>query len=171
MKRRTFLKILPGIPFVKLALPTRQVLLDEHIWPYKFEWDLWEKALSNFLISQKSRLQSSRSENIPATIIPKIVDAIYWAEGGPKTRYPYGVKSIDTGGDHNKARRICETTIYNRYYLWQSKTKEPLADNVDSFIDFASLTYCPVGEGNKNWRKNVKFYYHKPKPLPPEDER
>ncbi|MEK6818489.1 MAG: hypothetical protein AABY10_00990, partial [Nanoarchaeota archaeon] len=39
-----------------------------------------------------------------------IVNAIYYAEGGAKTRFPYGIKSINTFGNKDYARKICLNT-------------------------------------------------------------
>lgn len=85
----------------------------------------------------------------------KIVAAIYRAEGGAKTRYPYGIKSIVTTNEAH-AKRICENTVANNYIRWQK------AGKTNEFINFLGNRYCPIGAKddptglNRNWIKNVK---------------
>lgn len=76
----------------------------------------------------------------------KIADAIYLAEGGKKTRFPYGIKSIKT----SHPRNVCITTIQHSYAYWTGR---------GSFIDFLSYTYCPF-EDRETWVKNVKWFLH-----------
>ena len=90
-----------------------------------------------------------------------IVNAIYKAEGGKNTKYPYGIVSIDTKGDEEYARKICYNTVRNnkKRFLKQSKYKD--------YIEFLGSRYCPVGAKNdptglnKNWIKNVKYFINK----------
>lgn len=79
----------------------------------------------------------------------RLADAIYKAEGGKKAKVPYGILSVRVSGE-KEAREVCIRTINNNWKRWNGK---------GNFIDFLSLRYCPVGEGNRNWRKNVKFFY------------
>ncbi len=84
--------------------------------------------------------------------INKLADAIYKAEGGAKTNYPYGILA------HYKTttpRQACINTI-----------KHALKDfkNGD-FIAFLGSRYCPIGcdndrGTNKYWIKNVKRLYN-----------
>lgn len=92
----------------------------------------------------------------------KIADAIYKAEGGAKTRYPYGIKSINTKGNKEYARQICLNTIRNNYIRWQK-----FGTNKVDFITFLGNRFCPVGAVddptglNKNWVKNVESLVNK----------
>jgi len=86
--------------------------------------------------------------------IPKLADAIYKAEGGAKTRHPYGIlKKYKT----TTPRQACINTIKSNLKRWNGK---------GDFITFLGRTYCPVGALNdprglnRHWVKNVrKFYY------------
>ncbi len=69
--------------------------------------------------------------------IQTISGAIYRLEGGSKTLYPYGIRSINTGGNKEKAKQICIKTITNNYSRWQ-KTDKKL-----SYLDFLANRYCP----------------------------
>jgi hypothetical protein len=89
----------------------------------------------------------------------KLADAIYKAEGGKKTRYPYGIKSVRCVGE-NDCRQVCLNTIRNnqKRFLKQNKYTD--------FIEFLGSRYCPLnikGEYhlNKNWVSNVKYFYVK----------
>lgn len=83
----------------------------------------------------------------------QIADAIYMAEGGEKTSYPYGIL---TKYKTTTPRQACINTINSALKRFANQTKET------DFIVFLGSTYCPV-EGdttglNKNWVKNVKYF-------------
>ena len=82
----------------------------------------------------------------------KIVAAIYRIEGGEHTKYPYGVRSIETNGNVERARTICAQTVSNQYIRWQ---KWGMTN--DFRISLADR-YCPKScdkQGNLNWRRNI----------------
>lgn len=83
----------------------------------------------------------------------RLADAIYHAEGGRRARVPYGIISVKVR-DAAHARQVCINSISNNWHRW---------NGVGDFIGFMSLRYCPVGEGNTNWRKNVRWFYRNPK--------
>ncbi len=96
----------------------------------------------------------------PAELIindQKLADAIYRAEGGAKTKFPYGIKSINTHGDKEYARKICLNSIRNAKKRWAS------AGNPEDFITFMSRRYCPPSAHklNRTWGHNVKYWYAK----------
>lgn len=96
---------------------------------------------------------SAIAEKLDAAIAERLVNAIYKIEGGDRTKYPYGIKSIDTKGDKEAARRICLNTINRNYSRW-IKAGKP-----GSYLDFLGNRFCPAvddPEGNRNWRKNIK---------------
>jgi hypothetical protein len=82
----------------------------------------------------------------------KIVSAIWKIEGGAKTKYPYGIKSINTGGDVAKAKRICENTVSDNWKRWEASGK------TNEFVVFLGNRYCPPDAHalNKNWVGNLK---------------
>ena len=88
----------------------------------------------------------------------RLADAIYRAEGGEKTRYPYGILQkykVTT------PRQACINTIKSAQKRFAKQKKET------DFVHFLSLTYCPIGAKNdpgglnKYWVKNVKYFYLK----------
>jgi hypothetical protein len=88
-----------------------------------------------------------------------IAQAIYKAEGGEKTRYPYGIKSVKAKNAED-ARRICLNTIRRAMGDWYDQGRYRHA----CFITYLSLRYCPPRVdpvGNRNWVKNVKFFLRK----------
>jgi len=87
----------------------------------------------------------------------RLADAIYRAEGGAKTKFPYGIKSINTHGDKEYARKICLNSIRNAKKRWAS------AGNPEDFIIFMSRRYCPPSAHglNSTWGHNVKYWYAK----------
>ena len=83
----------------------------------------------------------------------KIVATIYIIEGGSHTKYPYGVRSIETVGDTNKARRICLNTVSNNFQRWNAQIKE------SDYFNFLASKYCPVSadpQGHRNWLHNIQ---------------
>lgn len=93
-----------------------------------------------------------------STTTSNIADAIYKAEGGDNTRYPYGIMSINTYGNKEKARRICENTINNNFIRWSK------AGSNGCYLDYLADVYCPVSAdsvGNKNWKVNMHFLLNK----------
>ena len=87
--------------------------------------------------------------------VNRLADAIGKAENSKK--YPYGIKSIDTGGDEVKARKICINTIRNHI------KRHNLHKCGKDFITCLGDRYCPpsIHSLNKNWVKNVNYYYRK----------
>lgn len=103
--------------------------------------------------------QSSNASLIPSDDLPdtdRLADAIYRAEGGEKTRYPYGIL---TKYKVTTPRQACINTIEH--------AKRDYTDG--DFIEFLGSRYCPVGAENdpdglnKYWVKNVKYFYRKRK--------
>ena len=89
------------------------------------------------------------SQNITDFDANKIADAIYIIEGGAKTKYPYGIKSIKT----NNPRQICLNTVRNNYKRWANNGYR------GEFVDFLADRYCPPSadkQGNINWKKNIR---------------
>lgn len=89
--------------------------------------------------------------------VEKLADAIYLAEGGVKTKHPYGILAKYK---HTSPRQACINTINHRLQLWKGGTAR-------DFIAFLSKTYAPINATNdpaglnQNWVKNTVFYYEK----------
>ena len=88
----------------------------------------------------------------------QIANAIYKAEGGSKTNYPYGIL---VKYKHTTPRQACLNTIKSAQKRFAKQSNE------QDFIHFLSITYCPIGAANdptglnKNWIKNVKYFLNK----------
>ena len=90
--------------------------------------------------------------------VEKLATSIWHAEGGAKTRHPYGIlKRYKT----TTPRQACINTIKSglrRYAVYKGS---------DDFITFLSKTYAPINAANdptglnRNWISNVKFFYNK----------
>ena len=86
----------------------------------------------------------------------RIADAIWRLEGGAKTRYPYGIKSVNVSSEA-EARQVCLNTIRNHYQRWRKwgRTNDYLVSLADR--------YCPSAcdrRGNENWKRNIKALLH-----------
>lgn len=88
--------------------------------------------------------------------VNKLANAIYKAEGGSKTKHPYGIL---TKYKNTTPRQACINTINRKLKTYKGSDKD--------FIKHLGKTYCPVGALNdpwglnKNWVNNVtKFYFN-----------
>jgi len=96
----------------------------------------------------------------PEIDVNRLAKAIYIAEGADKTKHPYGIL---TRYKHTTPRQACINTINSALKRFRQQTKEK------DFIAFLGATYCPTTGNlsraekalNRNWVKNVKFYYQK----------
>lgn len=85
--------------------------------------------------------------------IQSLANAIYRAENSRS--HPYGIMNTYK---HTSPRQACINTISHRLKLWDGK---------GDFITYLSKTYAPQGASNdptnlnKNWIKNVTFFYNK----------
>lgn len=87
----------------------------------------------------------------PPGFADKMADAIYRAEGGSKTRWPYGVKSVKVSGEA-EARRVTINSVNNNWRRWEQANK-PVP-----FVQFMALRWCPPSAdpvGHTNWVRNV----------------
>jgi len=95
------------------------------------------------------------AETIKGMDVDKLANAIYKAEGGAKTRHPYGIL---TKYKTTTPRQACINTIKHALRDWNGR---------GDFIEFLGKRYAPVGADNdpkglnKNWVKNVKYFYEK----------
>lgn len=90
--------------------------------------------------------------------VDKLANAIYTAEGGAKTKHPYGILAKYKT---TTPRQACINTIKSALKRWDGK---------GDFIVFLGKTYCPT-TGNKltflekkyniHWVKNVTYFYNK----------
>ncbi len=95
------------------------------------------------------------TRTVKAEILPDdnvLASAIYKAENSKK--FPYGIKSINTHGNKEYARKICLNTIRNH-------KKRHAAHNCKlDFITCLGNRYCPPSAHslNRNWVRLVKHF-------------
>ena len=88
----------------------------------------------------------------------QIVNAIYRAEGGMKTRHPYGILAKYK---HTTPRQACFNTVRSARQRFAKQAVER------DFVVFLAQTYCPIGAANdpgglnRHWIKNVKYFLAK----------
>lgn len=88
----------------------------------------------------------------------KMARAIYLAEGGNKTRFPYGIKSLSVS-DRNTARTICLKAIDRHWKLW-SDDGQP-GGFPRGFVIAMATHWCPMKTdsiGHTNWIRNVCWF-------------
>lgn len=102
------------------------------------------------------------SAAMPKGYDSKLADAIWKAEGGHKTKHPYGVKSVKVSSVA-EARRVTLVSVRNNWSRWERAGKP------EPFVTFFAKRWCPVGAENdpqglnKNWIRNVNFHLLKTK--------
>ena len=117
----------------------------------------WQIALCGLILAVFLPGMQVRAEDWSRYSNDAIVKAIWHSEGGEKTKFPYGVKSIDTKGDIKYARRICYNSVCNGRARWKKAGKP------DDLIVFIGKRYCPPSAHslNRNWVRNVKYFLEK----------
>ena len=104
-------------------------------------------ALIALVIVNSVRL--ANATELSHTYVNSIVNAIYKAEGGSKTRYPFG---IHWETNYAKARVKCEATVRNNHHRWQASSSK------EDFITFLSRRYVGETSGRVHWVKNVNYF-------------
>lgn len=105
--------------------------------------------------------------------VDRLANAIYWAEGGAKTNFPFGIKSIKCEG-YYECRRICENTISNNIRRYQRHKRMGLVEKSyrvsenprTTYLEFLQSRYCPTSGNlsasekalNGHWLKNVIWF-------------
>lgn len=115
----------------------------------------------SFVVGNLSLVYASevaRNSSIQIVNIDVLADAIYRAEGGAKTRHPYGIiKKYKT----TTPRQACINTIKSNIKRYKA------SGSTEPFIEFMARSYCPIGANNDptglnvHWVKNVSFFYAK----------
>lgn len=99
--------------------------------------------------------------------VDRLADAIKRAENSP--RHPYGILTAYClpGDKDGRCRKGCIQTIIKRLKEYRTKVDHEEKIILDNFIVFLSKSYAPVGSKNdptglnKNWIKNVKYFYNR----------
>lgn len=99
-------------------------------------------------------LTSNTLAKEPVPNFNRLADAIYKAEGGTKTKFPYGIKSVSCK-DAKECREICLKTIRNAFKRYKNEKLKI------SFLEYLRNKYAPLidSELNKNWLPNVIHFY------------
>lgn len=88
----------------------------------------------------------------------RLANAIYKAEGGAKTRHPYGILAKYK---HTTPRQACINTIKHAWRDWESGKDV----RGHGYLEFLRDRYCPIGAKNdpgglnKHWLRNVRAFY------------
>ena len=95
------------------------------------------------------------------------VQAIFWAEGGYHTQFPYGIRSIKCSSI-SSCRNICLTTVKHnrkRYAKYGYKCYPRFIIYLASRFAPMSGAHLTISERhlNGNWIRNVLFYLKHPK--------
>lgn len=91
----------------------------------------------------------------------RLADCIWRAEGGHRTRRPYGIK-LASGRflSRNEARLICLRIIRAEFARYHADVYQA-SGRVD-FISFLARRYCPLEadpKGHVAWIKNVRYFW------------
>ena len=87
----------------------------------------------------------------------KLCEAIYRSEGGDRTNYPYGIKSVSCA-TKMECKAVCIKTM--RHY--KKDFARHGGHGVKNFIKYASFRYVGLRDRTREaWEKNVNFYCKK----------
>lgn len=87
----------------------------------------------------------------------EICQSIYIIEGGEKTNFPYGIKSVSCNGKE-ECKKICLNTVRNN----RKRFSDYGYREYKTYLEFLASRYCPKGEYLcENWLGNLKFYLKK----------
>ena len=119
--------------------------------------------LASAIMQSVGQCSPTTEQVMPSDTMNRIADAIFCAEGGSKTPYPYGIKNVKT----STPRHICINTIQHAWKDFEGEHKEtekkvvngqPLRPVSLPFIQFLGARYCPSSVdyvGYRNWTNNV----------------
>lgn len=98
---------------------------------------------------------SSEVPEVGGYNVERLANAIYKAEGGAKTRHPYGILAKYKT---TTPRQACINTIRSKYREWVKLGKR------GDYLDYLASRYAPIGAENdpnglnRNWLKNVRGF-------------
>ena len=101
--------------------------------------------------------QSAFAESLAGYDVDRLANSIYKAEGGTKTKHPYGILAKYKT---TTPRQACINTIRSKYKEWVN------LGSYGDFLTYLASRYCPIGAKNdptglnKNWLKNVRYFYN-----------
>lgn len=99
---------------------------------------------------------SAGLQSPPTPDFDRLVQAIYYAEGGPKARKPFGILSVPCA-DYRGCRQVCLNTVRNTWRRWL-KAGQP-----GEYLTFLGNRYAPPSAHplNRYWVGNVRRLYDK----------
>jgi len=87
----------------------------------------------------------------------EICQSIYIIEGGEKTNFPYGIKSVSCNGKE-ECKKVCLNTVRNN----RKRFSDYGHREYKTFLEFLTSRYCPKEEYLcDTWFTNLKFYLEK----------
>lgn len=88
----------------------------------------------------------------------RLATAIYWSEGGDRTNYPYGIKSVSCA-TKMECKAVCIKTLRHRWSLFKKHEN----NGIKNFIITLSRSYDSGDSrvGQAIWIKNVTRIYYK----------
>ena len=90
--------------------------------------------------------------------IPKICEAIYRSEGGDRTNYPYGIKSVSCE-TKDECRIKCIESVRNQFKLFTRHGGKGIKNFIREFARRYDSGDSRAGQAV--WIKNVTYFYYK----------
>ena len=87
--------------------------------------------------------------------------AIFLAEGGEKTKYPYGIRSV-TCETKKECKEVCIRTVRNNRKRFAKNRK-----GFNDYISYLGSRYAPLQSDNdpqglnRHWIRNVRYFLEK----------
>ena len=120
---------------------------------------VWLIALAVFGANNPAYATGTQGIGLSEAYVNRLADAIYKAEGGAKTRHPYGILAKYK---HTTPRQACINTIRSKWKAWQAARAK------GDYLAYLGSKYAPVGAANdptglnRNWVKNVRYHMGEP---------
>ena len=120
-------------------------------------------ALIAFILSCLLYAGSVYAFELSKEEVNRLADSIYLAEGGNKTNYPYGVKSIKCKNGENGGCRVVTIRSIKNNIKRYNKQLSGKAGDIKGFIIHMGKRWCPPSAHklNVHWVKNVHYYMNK----------
>ena len=103
-------------------------------------------------------LEDNHHLSLEVLNVPKLCEAIYRSEGGDRTNYPYGIKSVSCA-TKMECKAVCIKTIRHRWSLFKKHEN----NGIKNFIITLSRSYDSGDSrvGQAIWIKIVTRIYYK----------
>ena len=103
-------------------------------------------------------LEDNHHLSLEVLNVPKLCEAIYRSEGGDRTNYPYGIKSVSCE-TKDECRIKCLESVRNQFKLFTRHGGKGIKNFIREFARRYDSGDSRAGQAV--WIKNVTYFYYK----------